>query len=234
MSKPGKVYLIPTVLYNDAMETIPHYIVDAIRDCGVFFVEQEKTARRFIKRLWKDFVVDDQQWFTIHKAEDEVKQQFIALLKAGHHIAIISEAGCPGIADPGQILVHAAQQLGCTIQPLVGPSSILLALMASGLHGQRFQFHGYLPIEASDRRKKIRELEQEARKYQATQLFIETPYRNNALLKDLLEQCEPDTLLCIATDITAPTEFIRTKRIGAWKKEIPELHKRPTIFLIGT
>ncbi len=230
----GKVYLIPTVLYDDALETIPAYIVDAIKDCQVFFVEQEKTARRFIKKIWKEFVVDDQQWYTIHKAEEEVKQQFVSLLKRGHHIAIISEAGCPGIADPGQLLVKAAQQIGIKVQPLVGPSSILLALMASGLNGQRFQFHGYLPIDGVDRKKKIRELEQEARKFQATQLFIETPYRNNALLKDLLDQCQADTLLCIAADITAPGEFIQTKTIQEWKKQLPELHKRPAIFLIGS
>src|SRR6478735_5484213 len=127
----GKLYLIPTVLHEEALETIPPYILDAVKDCQVFFVETEKTARRFLKKLWREMVIDDYQWFTIHKAEAEVKQQFLQLLKAGKNIGIISEAGCPGIADPGQLLIEAAQQVGCVIKPLVGPSSILLALMAS-------------------------------------------------------------------------------------------------------
>lgn len=191
----GKLYLIPTVLYEDAVETIPPYILDAVKDCSVFFVEQEKTARRFLKKLWREMIIDDYQWFTIHKAEAEVKQTFIQLLQAGKNIGIISEAGCPGIADPGQILVEAAQSIGVTVKPLVGPSSILLALMASGMNGQCFQFHGYLPIDGTERKKKIRELEADSLKRNCTQLFIETPYRNNALINDLLQSCKPETKL---------------------------------------
>jgi 16S rRNA (cytidine1402-2'-O)-methyltransferase len=228
----GKVYLIPTVLHEEALETIPPYILDAVKDCQVFFVETEKTARRFLKKLWREMVIDDYQWFTIHKAEAEVKQQFLQLLKAGKNIGIISEAGCPGIADPGQLLIEAAQQLGCIIKPLVGPSSILLALMASGMNGQCFQFHGYLPIDSFERKKKLKELEADSLKRNCTQLFIETPYRNNPLIRDILDSCREETSLCIAVDITGSTETIRTKSIKQWKKEIPDIHKRLAIFLI--
>lgn len=228
----GKVYLIPTVLHEEALETIPAYILEAVKDCTVFFVEQEKTARRFLKKMWKEMVIDDYQWFAIHKAETSVKANFIQLLKSGKNIGIISEAGCPGIADPGQILVEAAQQIGATVKPLVGPSSILLALMASGMNGQGFQFHGYLPIDTVERKKKIKELESDSHKRNCTQLFIETPYRNNALIKDLLQSCRQETKLCIAVDITAPAESIQTKTIQEWKNQIPDIHKRLAIFLL--
>lgn len=228
----GKLYLIPTVLYEDAIETILPYILDAVKDCSVFFVEQEKTARRFLKKLWREMIIDDYQWFAIHKAEAEVKQTFIQLLQTGKNIGIISEAGCPGIADPGQILVEAAQNIGVTVKPLVGPSSILLALMASGMNGQCFQFHGYLPIDGTERKKKIRELEADSSKRNCTQLFIETPYRNNALMNDLLQSCKQETKLCIAVDITATTESIKTKTIRQWKQDQPDIHKRLAIFLL--
>ena len=228
----GKVYLIPTVLHEDVLETIPPYILDAVKDCKVFFVESEKTARRFLKKIWKEMVIDDYQWFTIHKAELEVKQHFLHLLKTGNNIGIISEAGCPGIADPGQILIEAAQQANIAVKPLVGPSSILLALMASGMNGQCFQFHGYLPIDSFERKKKIRELEADSQKRNCTQLFIETPYRNNPLIKDVLEACNDETRFCIAVDITASSETIRTKSIKKWKQEVPDIHKRLAIFLL--
>lgn len=228
----GKVYLIPTVLHEEALETIPAYLVDAVKDCSVFFVENEKTARRFLKKIWREMVIDNYQWFTIHKAEEEVRTQFLQLLKAGKNIGIISEAGCPGVADPGQVLTEAAQQAGITIKPLVGPSSILLALMASGMNGQCFQFHGYLPIDAHERKKKLRELETDSHKRNCTQIFIETPYRNNPLIKDILDSCREETRLCIAVDITAPAESIRTRPIKKWKQEIPDIHKRLAIFLL--
>jgi 16S rRNA (cytidine1402-2'-O)-methyltransferase len=228
----GKVYLIPTVLHEEALETIPAYLLDAVKDCQVFFVETEKTARRFLKKIWKEMVIDDYQWVTIHKAEQEVKQQFLQLLKEGKNIGIMSEAGCPGIADPGQLLIEAAQQNGIIVKPLVGPSSILLALMASGMNGQCFQFHGYLPIDSTERKKKLKELEADSQKRNCTQLFIETPYRNNALIKDILDSCREETKLCIAVDITATTEAIRTKTIKKWKQEAPDIHKRLAIFLL--
>ena len=230
----GKVYLIPTVLHDDekALEALPFYILDTIKNCSVFFVENEKTARRFFKRLWKEMVIDNYEWHAIHKAEDAVKTKFIQLLKDGKNIGIVSEAGCPGIADPGQILVEAAQQMNATVHPLVGPNSILLALMASGMNGQCFQFVGYLPIESSARKKTIKELEEYSYKKNCTQIFIETPYRNNQLINDVLNMCKAETKFCIAVDITASTENIKTKTIKEWKQEVPELNKRLAIFLL--
>lgn len=229
---PGKVYLIPTVLQEDAVETIPAYIVDAVKTCSVFFVETEKTTRRFFKKIWKEMVIDDYEWYTIHKAEDAVKKQFIQLLLAGKNIGIVSEAGCPGIADPGQLLVEAAQEKGIIVHPLVGPSSILLALMASGMNGQCFQFNGYLPIDGLARKKKLKELESESEKKKSTQIFIETPYRNNQLLSDMLQSCKPSTQICIGKDITGTSESIVTKTVREWQTSLPNLHKIPTIFLL--
>src|SRR3954453_6961216 len=154
----GNVFLIPTLLYDRAVETIPAYVLDSVKQCEVFFVENERTARRHLKLLWREMVIDDYTWFTIHKAEEEVQQSFTQLLKEGKNIGIISEAGCPGVADPGQVLVHAAQKAGAIVKPFVGPSSILLALMASGMSGQRFQFVGYLPIENVERKTALKEL----------------------------------------------------------------------------
>ena len=230
--RSGKVYLIPTVLYEEVLETIPPYILEAVKDCQAFFVENEKTARRFLKKLWKEMVIDDYQWFAIHKAEQEVKQQFLQMLQSGKNIGIISEAGCPGIADPGQLLVQAAQQANITVKPLVGPSSILLALMASGMNGQCFQFHGYLPIDSLERKKKLKELEADSHKRDCTQIFIETPYRNNPLIREVLESCREETRFCIAVDITASSESIRTQNIQKWKLAVPDIHKRLAIFLL--
>lgn len=228
----GKVYLIPSFLFEDALETIPSYIIDAVKDCQVFFVENERSARRYLKKIWKEIVIDDYKWFTIHKAEQEVQQQFITILKDGKKIGIISEAGCPGVADPGQILVEAAQKLNAVIKPLVGPSSMLLALMASGMNGQCFQFHGYLPIDNSARKKAIKELEADAAKRNCTQIFIETPYRNNQILNDILQNCREQTRVCIAVDITSPAESIKTRTVKQWKNEKPDLHKKLVIFLL--
>src|SRR5215210_6766600 len=193
---PGSVFLIPTFLYEHAVETIPSYVMDAVKQCEVFFVENERTARRYLKLLWREMVIDEYKWFTIHKAETEVQQAFIQLLKDGKNIGIISEAGCPGVADPGQLLVNAAHKAEAILKPLVGPSSILLALMASGMNGQKFQFNGYLPIDAAERKKTIQQLENESAAKQCTQIFIETPYRNNSLIKDLIQYFKPQTQLC--------------------------------------
>jgi len=228
----GSVFLIPTFLYEHAVETIPSYIPDAVKQCQVFFVENERTARRYLKLLWKEMVIDEYKWFTIHKAETEVQDAFVQLLKEGKKIGIISEAGCPCVADPGQLLVSAAHKAGAIVKPLVGPSSILLALMASGMNGQRFQFAGYLPIETGARKTALKELENESAMKSCTQIFIETPYRNNQLIKQIAETCKAHTQLCIAADITAPTETIVTKTIQEWKKQLPDIHKRLAIFLL--
>lgn len=228
----GTVFLIPTILYDHGVETIPAYVLNAVKRCQVFFVENERTARRHLKLLWKEMVIDDYQWFTIHKAETEVRQTFVQMLKEGKTIGIISEAGCPAVADPGQVLVNVAQQSGAAVKPLVGPSSILLALMASGMNGQRFQFAGYLPIESGERKLALKDLENESAKKNCTQIFIETPYRNNQLIKQVIEACKPQTQFCIGVDITAATESIMTKKISEWKKQLPDIHKRPAIFLL--
>jgi 16S rRNA (cytidine1402-2'-O)-methyltransferase len=226
------VYLIPTFLDEEGMDAIPAYVTIAVKAAEVFFVENERSARRFMKRLWKEMDIDSYSWFVIHKNEDAVKQEFLQQIKLGKQIAILSEAGCPGIADPGQILVAAAQEAGALVKPLVGPNSILLALMASGLNGQHFQFAGYLPIETTERVRRIKELELDSRKEGSAQIFIETPYRNLSMLDSLLKNCLPGTRLCIAVNLTGKSESVQTKTIEAWKKSIPDINKRPAIFII--
>ncbi len=229
-----EVFLIPTVLHEEesALQALPAYLPEAVKKCDVFFVENEKTARRFFKKLWREMVIDAYEWYPVHKMEQEAESIFATKLKEGKTIGIVSEAGCPGIADPGQILVRKAQEMGAVIRPLIGPNSMILALMASGMNGQCFQFSGYLPVDSTERKKKIKELEVESGKKQCTQIFIETPYRNNQLIKDVLQTCKNNTRFCIAADLTASSEYIKTKTIGNWKKEQIDLHKRPAIFLL--
>jgi 16S rRNA (cytidine1402-2'-O)-methyltransferase len=229
----GKVFLIPSVLHDQALHTIPAYIKDAVKECNRFFVENERSARRFLKSIWKEMVIDDYGWTTIHKAEQSVVVEFEKNIRSGSAVGIISEAGCPGIADPGQILISIAHKHGARVVPLVGPSSILLALMASGLNGQMFQFNGYLPIETSEKIKALRQIESDSFKKKCTQIFIETPYRNNQLLETILKVCQSSTFLCIACDLTSPNEWIRTRKIIEWNKNLPDLHKRPVVFLLN-
>lgn len=226
------VYLIPTVLEEKAIETIPPYVLDSVKNCRVIFAENERTARRFLKTMSKDIVIDDYEWFTIHKTESEMVNTFRQKIREGKNTAIISEAGCPGIADPGQVLIAAAQEMNVTIKPLVGPSSILLALMASGMNGQQFEFIGYLPIDNLERNKAITAMEATSQKKNSTQVFIETPYRNNQLLETLLKTCRPATKLCIAAELTGANECIKTKTIAAWRQEKTDFHKKPVIFLL--
>lgn len=229
---PAVVYLIPSVLDDTATQTIPAYIIEAVKSCQVIFAENERTARRFLKSICKEIVIDNYEWFAIHKAETEVLQSFRQKIKEEKSIAIISEAGCPGIADPGQILVEAAQKLDATIRPLVGPSSILLALMASGMNGQQFEFVGYLPIDNGERIKKLKELELSSEKNNSTKIFIETPYRNDQLIETVLKTCKNQTRFCIAAELTSEAEFIKTKTVAEWKKEKTGFHKKPVIFLL--
>ena len=226
------IFLIPSFLSENAIETIPAYVLTALKSCSVIFAENERTARRFLKSMDKEIVIDDFEWHTIHKAEGEQISIFKARITAGKSIAIISEAGCPGIADPGQALVHEAQRMNVEVKPLVGPNSILLALMASGLNGQHFCFLGYLPIDHTERIKKIKQIEEESFKRKCTQIFIETPYRNNKMLETILHHCNTSTQLCIAVEITGANEYIKTKTIADWKKETIDLHKKPVIFLL--
>lgn len=232
MSRTATVYLIPSFLDEEGMDALPEYLLQAVRTTEVFFVENERSARRFLKKLWKDIEIDRYPWFVIHKAEETIVQEFLVQIKQGKQIAILSEAGCPGIADPGQILVAAAQESGALVKPLVGPSSILLAMMASGMNGQHFQFHGYLPIDGSDRIRRIKELELMSRKEGSAQLFIETPYRNHSLVESLLKTCTGTTRLCIAVNLTGRKESIQTKTIEIWRKNIPEINKQPAIFIL--
>ena len=226
------VYLIPSFLSENAVETIPQYVIDSVKKCSVIFAENERTARRFLKAMDREIVIDNFEWHTIHKAEEQQVEVFRKKIKEGKNIAIISEAGCPGVADPGQILINEAQQLNAEIKPLVGPGSILLALMASGLNGQHFSFLGYLPIDNGERIKKLKQIEEESSRKKCTQIFIETPYRNNKMLETILQHANPNTRLCIAAELTSKNEFIKTKTIANWKKEKIDLHKKPVIFLL--
>jgi 16S rRNA (cytidine1402-2'-O)-methyltransferase len=229
----GKVLLLPMLLHEEGWEALPKDVAIWIQSCDAFFVENEKTTRRFFKKIWKEMVIDDYQWFPIHQVEAAQVDAFVQVLKSGKTIGIVSEAGCAGIADPGQILVGAAQKLGAIVKPYMGPSSILLSLMASGFNGQGFTFNGYLPIDAAERKKKILQLEQIMHSNGVAQLFIETPYRNNQLLEAILQTCHPNTQLCIGLDITGPTESIKTATLQYWKNNKPELHKRLAIFILG-
>lgn len=229
---PATVFLIPTVLAEGATHSLPAYLTEAVKACDAFFVENQRTARRYLKLLWKDMVIDAYAWHNMKEVTPDVATAFLQVLEEGKTIGIISEAGCPGVADPGQRLVQLAQEKGVAVKPLVGPNSILLALMASGMNGQRFQFTGYLPIDHSERLKAIRQLEAESRQKDCTQIFIETPYRNNTLLEALVKTCQPQTRICVAADLTDAAEFIQTKTAQQWKNALPSLHKRPVIFLL--
>lgn len=223
------VYLIPSLLAEDGLPAIHPGTTDAIRDCQVFFTENERTTRRFFKRLWKEMVIDEYEWFPINT---ETVEWFRQKIREGKNIGIVSEAGCPGVADPGQVLVGLAQEMGVTVKPLVGPSSILLALMASGMNGQQFRFNGYLPIDAAQRSRVIRELEAESEKKDCTQLFIETPYRNNALLEALIKNGKPGTRLCIALNLTGAAESVTTRTLEYWSRNKPDLHKQTVMFCL--
>ena len=229
---PSTIYLIPTVLSEGQTDCLPSYILDAVKNCSVFFVENERTARRFLKLIWKEMVIDDYEWYNMKEVNDEIASAYKQKIKEEKNIGIISEAGCPGVADPGQQLVAIAQQINVPVKPLVGPNSILLALMASGMNGQQFQFVGYLPIDIGEKIKVIKNLESESKQKNCTQIFIETPYRNNQLLETLTKTLQPQTKICVAVDLTASTEMIQTKTAQQWKAAMPQLHKRPAIFLI--
>ncbi|HYK43850.1 MAG TPA: SAM-dependent methyltransferase [Parafilimonas sp.] len=232
--KQATVYLIPIALHDDitALRALPAYIIDAVKNCSIFFVENERTARRFLKKVFREIVIDSYEWHTIGDEQTLIEKMFRNALSNGSTIGIMSEAGCPGIADPGQRLVQIAQQMNARLCPLVGPNSVVLALMASGMNGQCFQFVGYLPVDTHERKKKIGELENDSAKRNCTKIFIETPYRNNQLLNDILLTARPNTYLCIASDLTAVSESVKTKKISEWKKTTPDLHKHPTIFLL--
>ncbi len=230
----GTLYLIPVPLAEDAAaKSFTPFLIDTINGIKEYIVENEKTARRFLKEAG---LKTPQSELTIHDYGKHNRADGTAVffkgLQAGNDVGLMSEAGCPGIADPGAELIEKAHRMGIKVVPLVGPSSILLALMASGFNGQSFTFHGYLPIDKAERGKRIKELENLAVKNDQTQIFIETPFRNNPMLEEILKSANPKTKLCIACDLTSATEFVQTKTIAEWQKKVPELHKRPAIFLI--
>jgi 16S rRNA (cytidine1402-2'-O)-methyltransferase len=225
------VYLIPSLLHEEGLRSIPSYITDIVKQCQVFFVENERTARRYLKTLAKEIVIDNYEWFTM-AVDDDTAKAFRKKINEGKIIGIISEAGCPGIADPGQQLAEIAHEMNAEVKPLVGPNSILLALMASGMNGQQFKFNGYLPIKNPERNNAIKELESESARKNCTQIFIETPYRNNQLMDALLNICQPSTKICLAADLTSDKEFIKTRSVVEWKKDKPDIHKRPAIYLL--
>ena len=230
----GKLYLIPTTMGEcDPMDVFPQTIKRSIELLDQYIVENDKTARKSIKLVCPEKKQADLTLYVLNKhTETKEHLEFIKPLLEGHNMGLMSEAGCPGVADPGAVIVKLAHEKGIQVVPLVGPSSILLAMMASGMNGQSFTFHGYLPIEKDEKKSSLKSLERISFEKNQSQIFIETPYRNNKLLEDLIQILHPETHLCIATDITLPTEYIKTKKIAAWKKETVDLHKRPTIFII--
>ncbi len=230
-----KLYLIPSTLGAENVNSyLPPLVVKTLHSLHLFFVENIRTARRFISSSGFSGDIGSLRFFELseHTSLKETEELLKELMEEGR-AGLISEAGLPGVADPGGMLVQLCHRHGIGVVPLTGPSSIFLALMASGLNGQQFAFHGYLPKDRSARIRKIRELEREAHRTGASQIFMETPYRNNHLLQDILATCHDQTLLCVAADLTTAKEFIHTRTIQAWIKDIPDLHKRPAIFILG-
>ncbi|MDR0232765.1 MAG: SAM-dependent methyltransferase [Dysgonamonadaceae bacterium] len=235
------LFLIPVTLgetetkfgISQIDRVLPPYNREIISQISYFIVENIRSARRFLKKTDNAIDIDKLTFFELnkHTSSDSISG-FLNPISEGYSVGVISEAGCPAIADPGADVVAIAQRKNIPVIPLVGPSSILMSLMASGFNGQSFAFHGYLPIDSNERISKLKLLEQSIYTENQTQLFIETPYRNQKLVEDILKTCKPSTKLCIAADITCEGEFIKTKTVAEWKKQLPDLDKRPCIFLI--
>lgn len=231
----GTLFLIPVPLAaNAASATFTPFLIETINQIDEYIVENEKTARRFLKEAGlrtpqSELTIHD---YGKHAREKDILKEFFAGLLAGKSVGLMSEAGCPGIADPGAEVVAEAHRRGIKVAPLVGPSSIFLALMASGFNGQSFTFHGYLPIDKVARSQRIKALEKSAKSNKQTQIFIETPFRNNPVLEEILRQCSDDTLLCVACNLTGEDELIISEPIRKWKKRKIDLHKKPAIFLL--
>ncbi|MND58726.1 Ribosomal RNA small subunit methyltransferase I [compost metagenome] len=230
----GTLFLIPCSLGENVIDrSIVPALKDTINQLDEFIVENEKSARKFLKEVG---ITKPQSELIMHDygkhSRDGDQAKFLASLEKGKDVGLLSEAGCPAIADPGSDIVALAHQKGIKVVPFVGPSSLLLALMGSGFNGQGFAFHGYLPIDKGERSRKLKDLESQSQRLKQTQLFIETPFRNNQLLDDILKSCQPGTELCIACDLTLDTEFLKTKTIAQWKADKPDLHKRPAVFVL--
>ncbi|HNW97538.1 MAG TPA: SAM-dependent methyltransferase [Bacteroidales bacterium] len=235
MTSKGTLFLIPSVIAeNTANAALPPENLHIINSLEHFIVEEERTARRFLKSIGYNKPIDQIKFHLLN--EHTSSDDFLELLKPlidGTNMGLLSEAGCPCIADPGSAIVSICHSYDIKTKPLIGPSSILLAMMASGMNGQNFAFNGYFPVDKHSRSKKIKEFEIKARRENQAQIFIEAPYRNMQLLNDILKICSPETLLCIATEITSDKEYIKTKTISEWKNKLPEINKKTTIFIIG-
>jgi len=231
----GKLYLLPVPLGEDAWHTVPEYVKEIIRGLDVFVVEKAKTARRFLKAIAFPTPFDDCLFFELNKrTEAREIPSFLEATQLGRSVGLLSEAGVPAVADPGSRLVLAAHQKGIEVMPLVGPSSILLALMAAGMNGQSFTFKGYLSAKRPELAQELKQLEVQANRRGETQIFIETPYRNQAVVETALNVLDTNTLFSIAVDITLPTQWIQTHTIATWRKlTLPDLHKRPAVFVLG-
>tara|TARA_B100001115_G_scaffold184479_1_gene187106 strand:+ start:1539 stop:2264 length:726 start_codon:yes stop_codon:yes gene_type:complete len=234
-SPTGKLYLIPSLMGEiEPLEVLPLSVKKVIDLCDHYIVENEKSARAFIKRVLPSKHQPDLVLYTTNKFSDPADYpSYLEAARNGEHIGLISEAGAPGIADPGAEIISLAHNEGIRVVPLVGPSSIFMAMMASGMNGQSFAFNGYLPIDNQERKKQIKNLENLSRKTGQSQIFMETPYRNDKLMKDLISICHPDTRLCVAREVTTLEEYIRTQPISWWKNNLPELEKRPAIFILS-
>jgi 16S rRNA (cytidine1402-2'-O)-methyltransferase len=231
-NRTGRIFLIPIPIAEDGLHTLPHEVSEHTTRLTHYFAENVRTARRFLRSLHAALVIDTLQFSEIDKHTGPDMALLKSWLKDGHDVGIMSEAGCPGIADPGAELVAIAHSLGAKVVPLTGPNSLVLALMASGLNGQSFAFNGYLPVKEPMRSQRIKDLEARSVKENQTQLFIETPYRNGQLLADLLKHCKLKTRICIAQNITAPDAYIKTQTVADWSKAIPSLGKMPAVFLL--
>ena len=234
----GKLYMLPSPIVEHQLGTISQETIDAIKSLDYFVVERARTSRRFIKEIGHPKQISDLHIFELDKnnADHTTKElhDFLSVLKKGTSIGVLSEAGCPGIADPGNLAVQYAHQNNIQVVPTTGPSSIMLSLMASGLNGQNFTFHGYLPNKANLLTKRLKQLERDILSQKQTQLFIEAPYRNGFILDHIMKTISPNVLLCIACDISAPSQYIVTKPIKGWKgTDWKFLHKRPCVFLLG-
>lgn len=228
------LYLIPVLLGDTTVERVlPSYNKEVILGIRHFIVEDVRSARRFLKKVDKDINIDELQFYPLNKhTSPQDISGYLKPLEEGNAMGVISEAGCPAVADPGADVVAIAQRKNLPVVPLIGPSSIILSVMGSGFNGQSFAFNGYLPIEPAERAKKLKTLEQRAVTEHQTQLFIETPYRNNKMVEDILKNCRPQTRLCIAANITCEDEYIKTKTLKEWKGHVPDLSKIPCIFLL--
>ena len=227
------LHIIPTPLAAEAIHTIPQYLFPIIKGIRIWFVEELKTARRFLKAVDKNFDIDACTFYIINEHDQQDIEFARKYFSENISIGLLSEAGCPAVADPGSRLVALAQEMDVQVVPHVGPNSLLLALMASGFNGQKFTFNGYLPIKNPERNKAIKKLESDCLQNNCTQIFIETPYRNNQIVEEILNTCNGNLKLCIALNITDKNEWIKTKTINDWKKDKKDLHKQPAVFLLG-